>query len=160
LHQLIFTPAANASGINYASFTFQVQDDGGTSPGADLDPTPKTMTINVVPAVLFITTSSGSAAYTLGGAPVTVDGGVTVTDLSNPNLVSATVSITGGFQSGDSLNFTDIGPIHGSYTPGTGILTLTGNDTLAHYQTALESITFSSSSASLATRTVSFTASD
>ena len=43
-----FTPAANANGAAYASFTFQVQDDGGTANGGvDLDPTPNTMTVNV-----------------------------------------------------------------------------------------------------------------
>ena len=39
-------PSANAAG--YASFTFQVQDDGGTANGGvDLDQTPNTITINV-----------------------------------------------------------------------------------------------------------------
>src|SRR5262249_14149640 len=33
-NKLTFTPAANANGVGYASFTFQVQDDGGT-PGVD-----------------------------------------------------------------------------------------------------------------------------
>jgi Ca2+-binding RTX toxin-like protein len=48
--QLVFTPAANASGNAYASFTFQVQDDGGTAHGgADLDPTPNLITIDVTP---------------------------------------------------------------------------------------------------------------
>ena len=38
--KLVFTPAANANGAGYASFTFQVQDDGGTANGGvDLDPT-------------------------------------------------------------------------------------------------------------------------
>ncbi|MGE4350334.1 MAG: DUF5801 repeats-in-toxin domain-containing protein, partial [Candidatus Berkiella sp.] len=45
---LKFTPATNANGTDYASFTFQVQDNGGTAnAGVDLDPTPNTMTINV-----------------------------------------------------------------------------------------------------------------
>ena len=45
---LTFTPAANANGTGYASFTFQVQDDGGTvNGGVDTDPSPKTMTVNV-----------------------------------------------------------------------------------------------------------------
>ena len=43
-----FTPAANASGSPYTSLTFQVEDDGGTANGGmNLDPSPKTMTINV-----------------------------------------------------------------------------------------------------------------
>ncbi len=46
--KLVFTPATNASGTSYTSFTFQVQDNGGTVDGGiDLDPTPKTITINV-----------------------------------------------------------------------------------------------------------------
>ncbi len=45
---LTFTPDANGNGSPYSSFTFQVQDDGGTANGGvDLDPTPKVMTINV-----------------------------------------------------------------------------------------------------------------
>jgi hypothetical protein len=47
---LRFTPAANANGTSYASFTFQVQDNGGTGGGGvDLDPTPNTITLNVTP---------------------------------------------------------------------------------------------------------------
>src|SRR5207344_825757 len=47
---LKFTPAANASGAGYASFTFQVQDNGGTTNGGvDLDGSPNTITIDVIP---------------------------------------------------------------------------------------------------------------
>ena len=46
--KLRFAPAADANGAGYASFTFQVQDDGGTNNGGvDLDPTPNTMSIDV-----------------------------------------------------------------------------------------------------------------
>ncbi|HEX5373935.1 MAG TPA: Ig-like domain-containing protein, partial [Aquabacterium sp.] len=48
LGKLVFTPAANAAGNAYASFGFQVQDDGGTALGGiDLDPTVRTLTLNV-----------------------------------------------------------------------------------------------------------------
>ncbi|MFO1019827.1 MAG: cadherin-like domain-containing protein [Planctomycetales bacterium] len=47
---LKFTPASNANGYGYTSFTFQVQDDGGTaSSGVDLDQSPNSITINVTP---------------------------------------------------------------------------------------------------------------
>src|SRR5260370_6405524 len=47
---LKFTPAADANGASYASFTFQVQDNGGTANGGgDTDPTAKTITINLTP---------------------------------------------------------------------------------------------------------------
>ena len=45
-----FTPAPDANGTAYTSFGFQVQDDGGTANGGvDLDPLPKTLTIDVIP---------------------------------------------------------------------------------------------------------------
>ncbi|MHB0988795.1 MAG: tandem-95 repeat protein [Bellilinea sp.] len=48
--QLVFTPDANEFASPYTSFTFQVQDNGGTAnSGANLDPTANTMTINVTP---------------------------------------------------------------------------------------------------------------
>ena len=50
LGHLTFAPAADANGGGYASFSFQVQDDGGTANGGvDLDPTPNTITVNVTP---------------------------------------------------------------------------------------------------------------
>ena len=45
---LKFFPDANENGTPYASFTFQVQDDGGTANGGvNLDPTANTLTMNV-----------------------------------------------------------------------------------------------------------------
>jgi hypothetical protein len=46
---LAFNPDLNENGSPYTSFTFQVQDDGGTSHmwDVDLDQSPNTMTINV-----------------------------------------------------------------------------------------------------------------
>ena len=44
----VSTPAANANGTAYSSFTFQVEDDGGTANGGvNLDLSAKAMTINV-----------------------------------------------------------------------------------------------------------------
>ena len=45
---LVFTPAANANGNGEASFTFQVQDDGGTvAAGVDTDQSANTITFDV-----------------------------------------------------------------------------------------------------------------
>src|SRR5439155_1600086 len=47
-NKLKFSPAANANGNPYTTFTFQVQDNGGTANGGvDLDQSANTMTINV-----------------------------------------------------------------------------------------------------------------
>jgi len=69
--KLVFTPAANASGANDASFTFQVQDNGGIAiGGVDLDPTPNTLTFNVSASNVMLnqTISFGAAPkVTIGG---------------------------------------------------------------------------------------------
>ncbi|HPM82692.1 MAG TPA: tandem-95 repeat protein, partial [Candidatus Anammoximicrobium sp.] len=45
---LTFEPVAEANGSPYTTFTFQVEDDGGTEHGGvNLDPTPNTLSINV-----------------------------------------------------------------------------------------------------------------
>ena len=47
---LVFTPVGDLGGTGVASFTFVVQDDGGTANGGvDTDPTPNTLTIDVTP---------------------------------------------------------------------------------------------------------------
>ena len=69
-----------------------------------------------------------------------LDSSLTVSDVLTTTLTGATVSITSGFLSGDTLAATTTGTsIVASYDSGTGVLTLTGTDTLAHYQTVLES---------------------
>jgi hypothetical protein len=104
-----------------------------------------------------VTTSGGSAAYTEGGSAVVIDGSLTVTDADDTNLESAQVSITSGFQSGDSLNFVDTAFITGNYDTGTGVLTLTGTDSVANYQAALQSITFTTANVTpVASKTVEF----
>ena len=60
---LKFTPAANANGSGYASFTFQVQDNGGTANGGvDLDPTANTITVNVTAVNDAPETAAGSGS--------------------------------------------------------------------------------------------------
>ena len=74
--KLMFTPAANANGTAYATFTFQVQDNGGTANGGvDLDQSANTITINVTsvndaPAGTnnTVTTLNEDTAYTFAAA--------------------------------------------------------------------------------------------
>src|SRR5205807_1751777 len=47
-NKLVFTPATNANGSPYTTFTFQVQDNGGTANGGvDTDQSANTLTVNV-----------------------------------------------------------------------------------------------------------------
>ncbi|THT99042.1 hypothetical protein E9531_12990 [Lampropedia puyangensis] len=78
-------------------------------------------------------------------------------------MAFATVSIIGNFQSGqDVLAFIAQNGISGSYNSGTGVLTLTGNATIAQYQAALNSVTYhnSSNNPNTSNRTISFVVND
>ena len=90
-------------------------------------------------------TASGTVTYTAGGGAVPADSALAVTDPGSSTLVGATLTLSSGFLAGDTLNFTNQNGITGSYNSGTGVLTLSGIATLANYQSALESITYSSS---------------
>ena len=94
---------------------------------------------------------------------VQVTNTLTVSDDDDATLSGAAVSITSGFSPGnDVLSFTNTASITGSYDSSTGVLTLSGDDTLADYQAALRSVEFSTQDASTspAARTVSFTVTD
>jgi VCBS repeat-containing protein len=98
--QLAFTPTANANGDAYASFTFQVQDNGGTdNGGSDLDPTPNTITVNVTP----VNDAPQAAPVDLGA--VTEDGSrliaaaellAGVTDIDGPAASITAFTLTSG----------------------------------------------------------------
>jgi hypothetical protein len=105
-----------------------------------------------------VTPSGATSTFTFGGSAVAVDSGLTVSSYDN-DLSGATVTISAGtLLSGDTLNFTSQNGISGSYASGT--LTLSGSATPAQYQTALESVTFSTTSASTTARSLSIVALD
>ena len=86
-----------------------------------------------------------TVAYTAGGAAVAIDPNLGVSDATATDLVGASVVISHGFLSGDTLDFTNQNGISGSFDNTTGVLTLSGTASLADYQAALDSVTFSSS---------------
>ncbi|MBN3922907.1 cadherin-like domain-containing protein [Nostoc sp. NMS4] len=110
-----------------------------------------------------VATATNSALAYTENATTVIDSGITVSDVDSSNLASATVSITSGFASAqDILAFTNQNGITGSYNPNTGVLTLNGSATVANYQTALRSVTYTNSSDNPNTtpRTVSFVVND
>ncbi len=120
-------------------------------------------TINAVNDAPVVTTSGGSLAYTENQAANAIDTGLTVSDINSLNLTGATVGISVNYASGqDGLAFTNQLGITGSWSAGTGVLTLSGTATLASYRTALRSVTYfnSSDNPSALARTVAFVVSD
>lgn len=99
--------------------------------------------------------TNNAAAYTENGPPTVLEPTLKLTDVDNTTLSSATVSISAGFLVGDVLSVglaTDVGGhfagtnIAGAYDLGSGVLTFNGTDTLAHYQTVLDAVQYSSTS--------------
>ena len=128
----------------------QVADIGAYE---QLDPAiPPTLTLS----------AAGSTVYFENAPPVVLDPGLSVTD-DGTFIQLATVTITSGFTPGqDVLGFSPVGAIFGTYNSATGVLTLSGIDTLANYQAALRSVTFAATGDNPAAndRTMTFRATD
>ncbi len=104
-NKLVFTPVLNGNGGPYASFTFQVQDNGGTANGGtDLDASANTITINVTPvqdppdartdASFTVPESAGPTALAVLANDVEVDG-QTMTITAVSTAAHGVVAITG-----------------------------------------------------------------
>ena len=85
----------------------------------------KTVGLTAVDTLPTVTDTGGTTAWTEASGtgastPVAIDSGLTVTDVDNTTLASATVSITGDFQSGqDVLAFTNNGTTMGNIAAAT-----------------------------------------
>ncbi len=172
-----------------AGFTFKAWDQSGATAGQQgskvnasssggstpfsVDSDTASVTVIAVNDAPLVTSSGGSAAFVEGAdvasTPVVVDSGLTVSDSDSPLLYSATVSITGNFHGmEDTLGFTSnpatMGDIVGSYDSSTGKLMLSSaaGASVAQWQAALRSVTYSNSSdtPNTSTRSISFSVSD
>ncbi len=151
LRSITFSSSSDDPGFHTRRMTFSVQD------GA-LSSTPKDALVSVTP-VNDAPVLSGGSSVNYAGSPVTVAPGAVLSDVDSPNMSGATLTIASGFSAGDTLNFASQNGITGSWNASTHVLTLTGSATVAQYQAALRSVTFSASTAN-GTRTIDIVASD
>ncbi len=101
---------------------------------------------------------SGPLQYTVGQSPVVVAPALTLSDADSGIVTSARVVISGGYTGNEVLDFQlPNGSLIASDFGG-GILTFTGEASLAEYQALLDSVTFSAFSPGA--RTISFTVFD
>ncbi|MDR3432616.1 MAG: DUF4347 domain-containing protein, partial [Rouxiella aceris] len=148
-----------------------VVNDGNKSSAT----TTRQVTLTATDQTPIVTTSGGSSAFTAAdntaSVPVAVDSGITLSDLDNSTLASATVSITGNFHNGeDVLAFTNtsaltFGNISASYNSSIGVLSLTSSGataTLVQWQAAMRAVTYTDTVITpvTASRTVSFMVND
>ena len=101
-------------------------------------------------------------AYAEGATATVVDNDITITDEDSDNLTGASVTISGNLTTGDVLGFTAANGISGAYNAATGALILSGTATKAHYEAALETVTFHSTSENptINTRTLTWIVND
>ncbi|HDR9072066.1 TPA: DUF4347 domain-containing protein [Burkholderia vietnamiensis] len=169
LRSVTYTDTAVTPDTATRTIGFAVSDGAKTSVAITRDVT--VATTDQTPTLS--TTSSGPAAFVAGdntaSVPVTIDGGLTLSDLDNATLASATVQIGAGFHAGeDVLAFSNdgtMGNITASFDAAHGTLTLVsagGTATLAQWQAALRSVTYTDTAVTpdTATRTIGFAVND
>lgn len=148
---------------NKSSYTIRVRttDQGGQAFAAQSFEKVFVISVTNVNDAPVLVASSGAA--TTSGVAVVVDPGIVLTDVDSTTFASAVISIsTGLVASEDRLLFDNTASITGVYDVATGVLTLSGTDTLSAYQDALRSIRYSNlnSPATSGQRTVSFRVND
>ena len=154
--RLTWTPATNANGAGNASFTFQVQDDGGTAGGGiDLDPTANTITFNV-------TAVNDAPALTVPGAQsVPANANLTVTGLSIADVdiaagnVTATLSVSHG-----AVTLAQTAGLTFTSGDGTADASMVFSGTLANVNAALSSVSYRGTTDYAGTDTLSLSVSD
>ncbi len=140
-------------------FTYTMTDAGGLTSTTQI-----TVTIQGANDAPTQTAIEGTAlSYTENVGAIAITSTLSLADVDDANLNSATIQITGNYAAGqDQLSFTDQNGITGSWNSTNGTLTLSGSASTANYQAALRSVTYTNTSEApnIATRTVSFTVSD
>jgi VCBS repeat-containing protein len=138
------------------TISFSVTDANGSAASNGVQTGIVTRVINITPindtpvlaataAALSYSESAGRAASVAN--PVTaIDPNLALSDVDDTQMAGATVTIASGLVAGDVLGFANQNGISGSYNAGTGVLTLSGTASVANYQAALRSVTYSTTS--------------
>ncbi|HEX3149657.1 MAG TPA: putative Ig domain-containing protein [Gemmataceae bacterium] len=93
-----------------------------------------------------LSSTSAPLVYTENDGAVAIDPALTVTDSNDSNLIRATVNFVNYVSTQDVLGFTLPAGISGSFDASLGVLTLSGSSSLADYQDALRSLTYTNTS--------------
>jgi len=115
---------------------------------------------NIAPEITLGTTSA--LTFTEGDPALLLDTSLELTDVTNDDIISATIQIINFAEGEDQLDFTTQTGITGSFDDTNGTLTLSGTATANDYQDVLRSVTYfnNSSNPSDETRTIEITVRD
>ncbi len=141
------------------SFTFDIEDGTGES-------TPVNGTFDVQPVndAPVIDGSGTTATYEEGDGALAILNGMSISDVDSDNLSTATITLS-GTEAGDVLDTSGVSGLFvdtSTNASGDIVVTLSGTASVAEYESAIKSITFSNSSDDLddGTRTVSVQVTD
>ena len=96
--------------------------------------------------------------YQANSSPLAIMGLALASDPDSNHLLSLTIRITEGYQSGvDVLSFSDLPGITGTFNSDLGTLTLSGSKYVGNYREALRKVMFSTNGSSLAAGLRTFT---
>jgi len=132
----------------------------------DANNTSENVPITVLPvndAPVLATIEAAPVFYTENNPATGITGNLSVSDIDDTLIDSATITISNNFISGeDVLTFTSQFGITGSFDSSTGTLNLSGQALLSEYETVLHSVAYhnTSDNPSTLTRSVSFVVSD
>jgi len=111
--------------------------------GADITSASRGLYVAAVNDPPVIAGTAGDRVFIGEGAPLTIDGGLVISDADNQTLVGAVVRIVAGLDAvHDQLLFNAAFGIVGAWDPQTGELTLSGVATLAAYESVLRSVQY------------------
>ena len=115
---LKFVPPSNAYGSPYTTFTFQVQDNGGTSNGGvDTDPTPNTITINALD--IFPPSAPTLSCTNFAHNTRTAYSGTTTCSINDTALPSPRTAVAYSLNAGTTW-INNTGALSFTYTPSNG----------------------------------------
>ena len=162
LRSVTFGTSGPAPSTATRTLTIYATDDYTPTPATSLSAT-RTVTVqatNLPPALSNI--PNAPLAYVRNAAATAIAPGAVIYDPDSINVASATIQITGNYQTGlDVLAATVVSGITQSFDATTGTLTLSGISSLANYQSVLQSVTFyTPTGANTLSRSISLTLND
>lgn len=165
LATISYTGNSNVTGTAADTLTVTSNDGGNTGSGGALQAVNSVQidiaAVNDAPILSGI--ENTPLDYIENDGAVVVSSQVSISDVDDTNIESVEIQIDGNYIPGeDSLEFANTPGISGDWNASTGILTLSGTDTITAYEAAIHAVTYENTNENLSTltRTVSITVND